>query len=481
MPRAIPTINTSHDEKNLIAGIIQLNNALLKHFSDTITPLDKSLSLQAARFQANKNRAFYRWYKYKEAFSAGLVEQLLSDVKKSEPKMLDPFAGSGTALFVGASLGFDTHGIELLPVGQEIIAAQKNCIGRPANKIMSTLKRWVSEKPWKTATAKTTINTLRITQGAYPKKTKKTIERYLSALSSENPAARQVLNFALLCVLESVSYTHKDGQYLRWDCRSGRRNGQNTFYKRSILGFDEAIDQKLNEIINDVTTSDISGALSARRNRVTSGKIGVFAGSCLDIMPEMDSLQYGVILTSPPYCNRYDYTRTYALEHAILDVSDEGLVNLRQRMLSCTVENRPKELATMNSDWTLAISLCDEFPLLQSILNFLNHKKLLNELNNNGIPRMVSGYFYEMACVIQECYRLLANDGTMIMVNDNVRYAGVSIPVDTILSKIAEDIGFRIKNILVLPQNKGNSSQQMKTHGRDTLRRSVCVWGKNPK
>ena len=173
MPRAIPTINTSHDEKNLIAGIIQLNNALLKHFSDTITPLDKSLSLQAARFQASKNRAFYRWYKYKEAFSAGLVEQLLSDVKKSEPKMLDPFAGSGTALFVGASLGFDTHGIELLPVGQEIIAARKNCIGRPANKIMSTLKRWVSEKPWKTATAKTTINTLRITQGAYPKKLKK--------------------------------------------------------------------------------------------------------------------------------------------------------------------------------------------------------------------------------------------------------------------------------------------------------------------
>ncbi len=67
----------------------------------------------------------------------------------------------------------------------------------------------------------------------------------------------------------------------------------------------------------------------------------------------------------------------------------------------------------------------------------------------------------------------------MFMVNDNVRYAGAAISVDLILSKIAEDIGFHIDNILVLPQGKGNSSQQMGKHGREALRKCVYVWRKD--
>ena len=65
------------------------------------------------------------------------------------------------------------------------------------------------------------------------------------------------------------------------------------------------------------------------------------------------------------------------------------------------------------------------------------------------------------------------------MVNDNVRYAGASVSVDLILSKIAEDVGFNVGNILVLPNGKGNSSQQMGLHGREVLRKCVYVWRKS--
>jgi len=65
-----------------------------------------------------------------------------------------------------------------------------------------------------------------------------------------------------------------------------------------------------------------------------------------------------------------------------------------------------------------------------------------------------------------------------MMVNDNVRYAGASIPVDVILSELANDIGFTIEEILVLPNGKGNSSQQMGTHGREPLRKCVYIWRK---
>jgi hypothetical protein len=64
------------------------------------------------------------------------------------------------------------------------------------------------------------------------------------------------------------------------------------------------------------------------------------------------------------------------------------------------------------------------------------------------------------------------------MVNDNVRYAGAGISVDIILSEIAEQLGFKANHILVLPNGKGNSSQQMGAHGREVLRKCVYVWQK---
>jgi site-specific DNA-methyltransferase (cytosine-N4-specific) len=123
--------------------------------------------------------------------------------------------------------------------------------------------------------------------------------------------------------------------------------------------------------------------------------------------------------------------------------------------------------------------MCDNHELLQQILKYLYSKKENKTLNNNGIPRMIKGYFYEMACVIYELHRILRSGGEVVMVNDNVRYAGASISVDLILSDIAAKIGFQIEEISVLPIGKGNSSQQMGMHGRESLRKCVYIWRKN--
>jgi hypothetical protein len=159
-------------------------------------------------------------------------------------------------------------------------------------------------------------------------------------------------------------------------------------------------------------------------------------------------------------------------------VTSDALIALRQEMLSCTVENRPKALLEINSAWQLPVEVADRQELLQAILKHLENQKERKLINNAGIPRMVKGYFYEMACVIFECLRLLKSGALLFMINDNVRYAGASISVDLILSDIAEQLGFRVSTIMILPQGKGNSSQQMGEHGRDALRKCVYVWEK---
>jgi hypothetical protein len=300
--------------------------------------------------------------------------------------------------------------------------------------------------------------------------------RFLAASEQEGERVKAVLLFALLCILENISYTRKDGQYLRWDHRSGRRQGKKIFDKGKILAFDTAIAHKLHQIVEDLRSGELPEDLFAKT--LKKAEVKLHGGSCLDILPKLKTESYDCLITSPPYCNRYDYTRTYALELALLGVGEDGLGTLRQEMLSCTVENRAKDLLKLNPDWKPAITAADNQTLLQSILAYLDSQKELDLLNNDGIPRMVRGYFYEMACVIFESARVLKSGASLIMVNDNVRYAGASISVDIILSEIAGHLGFSVEQILVLPNGKGNSSQQMGAHGRDALRKCVYLWRK---
>ena len=459
------------EQLNTLSEIENLDVKLSQHFSDKFI-VQRSLTRQLVSFQANKTMASYRWYKYKEAFSAPLVEFLLNRYGIVSGKVLDPFAGSGTTLFAAGAVGMDVDGIELLPIGQQIIASRL-CLEREfTSDDFAAIKRWLKMCPWKESQVRYPLPKLRITDGAYSTETAEAIERYMGTMQNEKKCVQIILRFALLCVLESISFTRKDGQYLRWDYRSGRRKGGKPFDKGVILDFDRAICTKIEDILNDLKLS------SGHLNECNHGNIHLFHGSCLDIMSELQNDSYDAIVTSPPYCNRYDYTRTYALELALLGVDEKELTNLRQQMLSCTVENRAKDLLKINHHWAKAIEAADHQELLQIILRYLEDQKVQGKLNNNGIPRMVRGYFYEMACIIAECSRVMKKNAILFMVNDNVRYAGASISVDMILSSIAEKLGFNVEKILVLPNGKGNSSQQMGEHGRDALRKCVYVWRK---
>jgi DNA modification methylase len=436
--------------------------------------LDRTL----VSYQANKSENGHRWYKYKEAFSASLVRYILSELDLSAGQVLDPFAGSGTTLFTASDLGIDSVGIEFLPNSVEVIEVRKILRRVEARLMAAAIREFKDSLVWKTLGAAREFRHLRITAGAFPQHSETELGRYLYEVDMiDNDDLRRVLFFAALCVLEPISYTRQDGQYLRWDDRSGRRVGKKPFSKGNIMGFTEAITAKLEQIASDISRdgSLFGEDLSAEHY----GEIDLLTGSCLDILPELQPDTFDGLITSPPYCNRYDYTRTYALELAMLGVNEIQLRSLRQAMLSCTVENREK-FGLLNSvqqpRFQKALAAFESQELLNLLLRYLDHCRDEGSINNAGIPRMVRNYFKELAVVIFDCARVLKPGSPFIMVNDNVRYQGVSVPVDLILSDIAEQAGFQIQKIWVLPRGKGNSSQQMGVHGREELRKCVYVW-----
>lgn len=452
---------------------IEKLNSLEEKYKNLIET-NPSLNRKLISFQANKKIPVYNWFQYKEGFSYEMVKMFLKDYGKIG-SVLDPFSGLGTTLFVSQEMGFNSFGIELLPIGKFIMESRYS-----ANKIdFEKLSKIIKEIKI-TNFARMPIDEnkkfkhIKITESAFPKETENKINSFLTFISKlQDKNIEQILKFACFSTLEKISYTRKDGQYLRWDYRS--QKARSNFNKGKIYSFEEALYEKLDQILQDIKSIER-----------TDEKIEFKTGSCLEILPTLKEKTFDLIISSPPYCNRYDYTRTYALELVFLGVDENEIRNLRQNMLSCTVENKDKieylrEIYTKNKQLDLfenAEETFNSIPIIKDILDVLDYYRKNKKLNNPGIYRMVKNYFYEHSFIIFEFYRLLKPGGRVYYVNDNVRYVGITIPIDIILSEIAKKTGFDVKKIFVLQRGKGNSSQQMARHGRSEVRKCVYIWEK---
>ena len=456
--------------------------ALLHRYADRLS-VNSDLDRTLVSFQANKDEPAYRWFKYKEGFSSRLVQYFLARLAERPGVLLDPFAGAGAALFAARDLGWDAVGIELLPVGLFVMDARQTAERVDPEKFAAEVRRLRSAVLAEAYDRAFAFPHITITQDAFSPRTEKELAGYLAFCQEQvrDAGVRKLLRFAAFCVLEEVRFTRKDGQYLRWDCRSARQEVRGHFDKGRIPPFREALLRKLPDMAQDLAQPGLFARAGGPR-----GPVDVRQGSCLEILPTMKAASVDFILTSPPYCNRYDYTRTYALELAFLGYTNGQVKDLRQAMLSCTVENREKredlrrfyaELSRLDV-WNRVNQTFNEQAALQEVLSALDALRAADKLNNPNIARMVRNYFYEMAFVVYELARVVKPGGRIVMVNDNVRYAGEEVPVDLILSDFAESFGLRTAHIWTLPKGKGNSSQQMGVHGRRELRKCVYVWEK---
>lgn len=451
---------------------------LYNQYSDKLI-LNPTLNRATVSFQNNKSEPFYRWLKFKEGFSSGLVRYVLNHFGNREKslRVLDPFAGSGTTLTTCIREGHHATGIELLPVGTAAMRARLIADSVDPEEFENHFKRLQSSSFDQLPRGAYSFPHLRITRGAFSNQTESDIANYVRFIDSiDDPDIRYLFWFACLASLEDISYTSKDGQYLRWDYRSDR-SLKSTYSKRIILPFQQAIQEKLQIMLND---------LHKRNDGQFANRVNIIEGSCLDELPNLPQDYFDLVVTSPPYCNRYDYTRTYALELAFLGYDEGSVKKLRQTLLSSTVENKSKQdqlytkydILDRNDFYHEMLDSFYNEEALQEILALLNIARKEGSLNNNNIPSMVENYFFEMNIIIHELARILSPGGHVYMVNDNVQYMGEEVPVDLILSDFAESAGLQVECIWILPRGKGNSSQQMGQYGRNEIRKCVYVWSK---
>jgi len=389
----------------------------------------------------NKKLPVYNWFKYKEGFSRQLVFKLLLDWKISKDELiLDPFAGCGTALLACKESGYRAVGLDILPVA--IFVAKVKLQDWSDLALLHNAIEALFDKKYKQPTL--SFPKVAIIDKAFSKKVQDEILFYKECISEFEKPVQDFLMLGLISILEQVSYTSKDGQFLR-------------LVDRNIPSVKKTLREQFSEMLDD---------LYQQQQVLFKGgkaKVEILQGDAREPdLPKKYWGKIGAVITSPPYLNRYDYSRTYSLELCTLFVDDfSDLRDIRHSLLRSHIESREHSGKEVS------------LPALDEILKSLEMK----DLNNDRIPIMVKGYFEDMNLVIKQLVHYLRPGGLIALVVANARFEGELVPTDLILSELAEMHGLKTEGIWVT-RYKGNSSQQMGRYGRIPVRESIVFWRK---
>ena len=388
----------------------------------------------------NKRLPVYDWYNYKHSFSRDLVIKLIKKFQlNDEDKILDPFCGSGTTLLASKEMSIPVRGIDILPLSVFISNSKllkydeyhiKTVINEVKNLLEDNNTNYIINKSKKELLMKF------FSEDVLDKVllVREWIER------KDNKATRYFLLIALFSILEDISYTRKDGGFLR------------ILKGKKIPNLKSVYLSKLHKMVRDIEFI----------NNLPDTDAEAIEGDARKTM--FESTSFSAVITSPPYPNRHDYTRVYLLElvTGFIDTQEE-LKNLRYCSFQSHVEARRKSIA---EDYNPPNTL-------NAILQRLEERSL----PNRQIIKMLEGYFEDMHLVLKEIKRLLIPHGKVAFVIGDVRYGGIMIPVGNILINIGNNIGLEFKE-KITARMRGNSPQQMKKYGREPMEENILIWEK---
>ncbi|TEU19470.1 MAG: hypothetical protein E3J21_03585 [Anaerolineales bacterium] len=382
----------------------------------------------------------YDWYAFPHSFSRELVHELLDEFGvDSNSIVFDPFVGAGTTLLACRERGIPAFGIDQLPFA--VFTSNVKICNYDPDDLQHTLDRFTPS-----ASSPHVFGSVPIIDRAFSSEVRKRVAAIHSWTQSLREKQARFFLLALLYILESVSQTAKSGGWLRFV--------ENEVDPDSV---EELFKARARKMIDDIRGLDMP------HNR---GLWYAMPGDARCKSSSHRRAQY--VISSPPYLNRHDYTRVFALEMALHFVkTNRELISLRTNALRSHVEAKSQTKLTHNG--------YQAPERLKTLATKIESES--KERDKKRIPSMVRGYFEDIYMTLASLYERIGRGGKIAFVLGNVRFSGMMIPVDEIVAEIGEQAGFETDKIVVA-RYRGNSAQQMARFGRDPSRESIIVWHK---
>ncbi len=399
----------------------------------------------------NDNLPVHRWFRYKEAYSADLLESLftLTDFSIRRPlALLDPYCGVGTTLLsaqvrpvqIASAIGVERNPFAAFVARTKLGWPRVNGsdIEEMSESVLSSGGGNPPELP--------ELSSIR---------TGRCITKYMAGqlllirdalLKFPQSPTRDALLVGLASSIEPLSRVRKDGRALRLVDRTGQRIAP-------------TLRSKWTEIRHDISSMKASHRALAR--------VEVKEGDGRALQDTIDDRSIDVVLTSPPYPNNIDYSEVYKLELWLLGFVNNGQEFLQLRKSTLRSHPTCDLISDTDSEFREAITTGTLAQFFGPLLNRTGcHKEKWR-------GRLALAYFSDLWISLKEQYRCLRGGGRLFMVLGNSLHghAGSAylVPTDLLVAQLARKVGFQLVSILVARNTKRRLS------GNHFLRESVLV------
>ena len=374
-----------------------------------------------------KQMPVHRWFWFPHSFSPQLIDEVIKSFPIPEnSKILDPFVGAGTTVLRAGQLGYAATGVDLSPLSVFVSRVKlRHWSKQDLEKALCfLLKNYTPVDTW---------------EPLPPRLQKAFSQQELSHLIGIRQKIEQLpvslwdfFRLALLRVLQQVSRAVPDGGWFRWVQKKDQSDSIADLFR---LQADQQI-ADLGQVTADLSTQVFQD--DARRL-------------------EKVSEEFDMVVTSPPYPNRHDYSRIFHIELLSLGLQEQEIDRFRRESLRSHVEARPPNIQATGYIIPLR---------LEHVLDSLPDN------TDTRIELLLRGYFEDVYLTFKALNNHLKTGAVCAFVVGNVRHAGVMVSVDEILPQIGAQVGFSFEKAWVA-RLRGNSAQQMGRFGREAARESI--------
>lgn len=387
------------------------------------------------------DRPFHDWYRFVLSFPPHLVRDYLRDFDlDGRSTVLDPFCGTGTTLVEARRNGIAGVGLETNPFAHFASSVKVEWDVDPSALLEAAQQ-----------VARQTLSTLR-SQGIDDNQRYTDDPDKLAALDAEQTD---------LLLTDSISPAPLHKTLVLRDCLA--EHADQPYYRHALLGLANALVFSISNLrfgpevgVGKIKADAPVVAPWLAEIRKIAGDLQFVAGqrfpsACVlladarRIGEEMAAQSIDAVITSPPYPNEKDYTRTTRLESVMLGFikNRADLRSFKGQLLRSNTRNVYKDDA--DDLWV------EHYPRVQEIAAEIERKRL--EMGKTSgfeklYGRVTRLYFGGMARHFADLRAVLKPGASLAyVVGDQASYLRVMIPTGQILAEIAQSLGYELKRI----------------------------------
>ncbi|MEM1281441.1 MAG: DNA methyltransferase [Cyanobacteria bacterium P01_H01_bin.152] len=373
------------------------------------------------------DRAFHDWYRFVLSYPPHLVRHYVEQFSLGpDATVLDPFCGTGTTIVEAKKLGLASVGVEAVPMSHFACRTKVQwqidlvALATAKRQVINAAKALMDARPRLGFTSEQQAIVVKNSISDRPLHQCLTLKQAIAQVHDQ--AIRDLFNLALAYV------TVHDASNLKFGPEVGIRRR-----RRDDIPVLECWRAKIEQMVADLASYQASAGIKAQCHQ----------GDARSLRSLLPPQSISAIITSPPYPNEKDYTRTTRLESVLLGFlrNKQDLRTFKQSLIRSNtrnvykVDNDDRVLASESQVTYLAQAIEARRLELQKTSGFERLYHRVTSLYFGGMKR----HFQALQPALQPGAQLA------YVVGDQASFFQIMIRTGELLEEIAAEVGYQVQ------------------------------------